>query len=55
MGEQVSGKFLKVFIFFLLRFIYLFYVYECSVFMYFRRENQTLLQMVVSHYVVVGN
>ena len=49
------GNSLKSLFFFLLRFIYLFYVYECSVFMYFRRENQTLLQMVVSHYVVVGN
>jgi hypothetical protein len=41
----------------LLRFIYLFYVYEYTIalFRHTRGGHQTPLQMVVSHHVVAGN
>jgi hypothetical protein len=43
--------------FLLLRFIYLFYVYEYTIalFRHTRRGHQISLQMVVSHHVVAGN
>jgi hypothetical protein len=37
------------------RFIYLFYVFEYTVFRHTRRGHQIPLQMVVSHYVVAGS
>jgi hypothetical protein len=56
--EQVMTEpSLQPFDLFFLKFIYLFYVYDCTitVFRYTRSRHQIPLRMVVSHHVAAGN